>query len=120
MKEWKIDMIMRWARRIASQPQGRPDCACAECCAPDAIGTVPGFRCDYHVAQAMAKGWDAKRTVAGATCPKCDGAGMRPPDDCPYGTINQGATHVDEWVIDCNICPHAQPCMAPCECEGGA
>jgi len=73
-----------------------------------------------EMTEEMAQAVKAYETAADATCPKCDGAGMRPPDDCPYGTINQGATDIEDWVIDCNICPHAQPCMVPCECKGGA
>lgn len=35
----------------------------------------------------------------------------RVPDDCPAGKINHSATELQDMVIDCNICPHKQPCM---------
>ena len=47
-------------------------------------------------------------------CPKCEGAGMVPPDDCHAGEHNLGATEIQDWVIDCNICPHSQPCLLAC------
>ena len=38
---------------------------------------------------------------------------FRPPDDCPWGELNPGATEAQNWVIDCNICTHEQPCGVP-------
>ena len=52
-------------------------------------------------------------------CSKCEGRGVRVPDDCYCGKVNPEATQVQDWVYDCNICPHEQPCMVPCECLQG-
>ena len=35
----------------------------------------------------------------------------RVPDDCPNGEVNDSATELQNMWIDCNICPHKQPCM---------
>jgi len=35
----------------------------------------------------------------------------RVPDDCPAGKVDDSATELQNMWIDCNICPHEQPCM---------
>ena len=57
---------------------------------------------------------DQHNAAIDAKCATCEGAGMRPPDDCFAGKINDGASELQNMVYDCNNCPHAQPCMVPC------